>query len=194
MLKKIAAIISVTGHPLLLGSLVIVFQTYYAYSARQSMMDSVIVIGGITLPVIIWNFYKTYSGKYTGFDIPLRLQRRSFYRFLSCCFALVTIILLATGQPYRVSIAVFFCLLMVSSCFLINYRLKVSLHSATSFYLAFVLFSYNREFGDAMLGLAVLVAISGKILHLHTISEILAGTAMGMVFGSGYLLVLHFLQ
>jgi len=186
--------ISLTGHPLLLGSLVIVFQTYYSYSAHQSIMDSVIVIGGITLPVIIWNFYKTYSGKYTGFDIPVREQRKSFYRFLSCCFALVAIFLFATAQSYKVTISVFFCLLMVSGCFLTNFRLKVSLHSATSFYLAFILFSYNREVGCSMLGLAILVAFSRRILRLHRCSEILAGTAMGIVFGSGYLLVLYFIQ
>jgi len=191
MLKKIASIISLTGHPLLLGSLVILFQTFYSYSARQSMMDSVIIIGGITLPVIIWNSYKTYSGKYSGFDIPLRKQRRSFYSFLSCCFALVSIVLFVTGQPYRISISVFFCLLMVCCCCLINLKLKVSLHSATSFYLAFILFSYNHEIGYAMLGLAALVAIARRILRLHTASEILAGTVMGLIFGSGYMLVLH---
>jgi len=191
MIKKTARFVSLAGHPLVLGTLVILFQTTYAYTARHSVTGSVIVIGGITLPVIIWNVYKTYTGEYSGFDIPLRAQRRSFYTFLSCSFALVSALLFITRQPYPISISVGFCLLLVATCFVCNLRLKVSLHSAASFYLSFVLMYYNSRTGVFILAFAVLVALSRRILRLHTYSEIFIGTAIGITWGISFLIATH---
>lgn len=144
---------------------------------------SLLVIGGVTIPISINNYVKTKRGIYTNYDVSDREQRQSFYRFLLLLLSVVTAILFLTNQPasFRFGSLVFLCMVIVS--FIINYRLKVSMHTSISVYLGFALLLINLYAGVAMLLFSILIALSRLVLKRHTTAEVIAGFIMGILFG-----------
>lgn len=58
-------------------------------------------------------------------------------------------------------------------------------HSASSFVVATIIWFHNRKMGTAALALAGLIAVSRLYVGVHYPTDVLAGTASGIVIGAG---------
>lgn len=175
-LQRLAAVVSGLGHPLLTAALFV-----GAVALRQSGgWVAGAVVGGVVLPVAAWNYWQVRRGRYTNFDVSARRQRHSFYPVLLGLLALATGSAWLLGSPlaWRAGLAVVLALILL--CYLLNFRLKVSLHAALSFFLAGgvgLLAGAGWAIGAA--GLAALVAASRVVLRRHTGPEVLTGAGLG---------------
>lgn len=183
LLHKASAVVSTVGNPLITFSVFILFITLKTMEPVAAGLLSLLVIGGVTIPISINNYVKTKRGIYTNYDVSDREQRQSFYRFLLLLLSVVTAILFLTGQPasFRFGSLVFLSMVIVS--FAINYKLKVSMHTSISVYLGFALLLINLYAGVAMLLFSILIALSRLVLKRHTVAEVIAGFIMGILFG-----------
>ncbi|GAB3839773.1 hypothetical protein [Hymenobacter jeollabukensis] len=176
-LKLLATVVSGLGHPLLTAALFV-----GAVASRQSgTWVAGAVVGGVVLPVAAWNYWRVRRGQYTNFDVSAREQRHSFYPVLLTLLALATGSTWLVGTPiaWRAGLAVALGLILL--CYLLNFRLKVSLHAALSFFLAGgvgLLAGAGWGLGAALL--AGLVAASRLVLRRHTGPEVLVGASVGI--------------
>ncbi len=185
---RVAAFISIIGNPLVTLSVFILFTTSKLYSNSNAIWISSLVIGGVALPVTWNNYRKVKSGELTNFDMSDRAQRQTFYPRLIFLLAAVTIILFLTHQPINFCIGSFIFLLMIITSWLINFKLKISMHTSISVYLALVLWKLTAIGGLMMFCFAILISGSRLILKRHSLAEVLAGIILGLTFGS-----LHYL-
>lgn len=184
LLYKASLAISTIGNPLITFSVFVLFITLKTMDGMSAALLSLLVIGGVTIPISINNYVKTKNGKYTNYDVSDREQRQGFYHFLLVLIGGVTGILYLTNQPaaFRHGSLVFFVMVIIS--YVINYRLKVSMHTSISVYLGITLLLVNFNAGLAMLVFAVLIGLSRLVLKRHSVAEVVAGLAVGFVFGA----------
>lgn len=184
LLHKVSAVISTVGNPLITFSLFIMYVTSQSMDCASAALMSLLIIGGVTIPISINNYVKTKSGKYTNYDVSDREQRQGFYHILLVLIGVVTGILFLTNQPapFRYGSLVFYVMVIVS--YIINYRLKVSMHTSVSIYLGCTLLLINVKAGVAMLVFAVLIGLSRLVLKRHTVAEVVAGLVLGSLFGA----------
>lgn len=181
---KTALFISAAGNPLITFSVFILFVTFKLFDAQKASWISLLVIGGVTLPVTVHSYRKTKKGHYTNFDISDRKQRENFYPFLLGLLSVSSVLLFVTGQPAGFCYGSLVFLAMVAVSFVINYRIKVSMHTSSSFYLALSLLKLSVTGGLLMLAFAFLISYSRLMLKRHTLIEVLAGGALGVAFGA----------
>ena len=82
------------------------------------------------------------------------------------------------------------CMLgMFVAAWAINRRLKVSLHAAISFFLAFAATLLDLRLGVALFACATAVAASRLVLRRHTPIELGIGSALGTAAGLTLLLL-----
>jgi membrane-associated phospholipid phosphatase len=184
LLHKASAVISTIGNPLITFSVFVLFITIKTMDGVSAALLSLLVIGGVAIPISINNYVKTKNGKYTNYDVSDREQRQGFYHFLLLLIGGVTGILYLTNQPaaFRHGSLVFFVMVIVS--YIINYRLKVSMHTSISVYLGITLLLINFNAGLAMLVFAILIGLSRLVLKRHTVAEVVAGLIVGLLFGA----------
>lgn len=186
---KIASWISIIGNPLVTVSLFIVFVSSVLFTPKEALWLSFLVIGCVALPVGVNNYLKTKKGHYTNFDLSDRQQRHDVYPRLIFLIALITAILFGTHAPISFCIGSLIFLGMMIGSYLVNFKLKASMHTSISFFLALSLLKLNIPAGILMLLFAALISYSRLVLKRHTLSEVIAGGLLGIVFG----LLLYFL-
>lgn len=180
---KLASLVSTIGNPLITTSIFILFVTTKLFTPWQAAWISFLVIAVIAIPVAVNNYVKTRNGQYTNFDLSDRQQRQEVYPRLIFLIVLVTAVLFATGQPLGFCLGSLVFTLMMITSYLINFKLKVSMHTSISVFLAFCMFKLSITGGAAMLVFALSISISRLILKRHTPAEVLAGGLLGSVFG-----------
>lgn len=182
-LKYIARCISIIGHPLLTISLLVYFLAHKEMPLRQANIVSGIIIGGIALPIVLHNLWKTRKGQYTNFDVSNQQQRKGFFVFAIGLLAVVSLYFWWASQSLQLVYSMWTFLLMVVLFAVVNRKSKISLHAGVNFYIVAILFHYNWKWAVPVLVLAIFVALSRLVLGRHTRPEILWGSCIGFVFG-----------
>ncbi|GAA4354751.1 hypothetical protein GCM10023185_16870 [Hymenobacter saemangeumensis] len=189
-LRRLAAVLSFLGHPLLAVPAFVGLLVGPQLSHRQAAwaLGSMLLL---VLPLGLWNLRQTKRGAYSNFDVSEARQRRSFYPVLLVLLGLGTAVLFwqQEGGPFRYGVLVVWAMLLL--CYLLNFWLKVSLHAAISFFLAGAAVYLYPGWGGLALLLAVLVAASRWVLDRHTPAELLAGAALGGAAYGGLLWLLE---
>ncbi|UJP63461.1 phosphatase PAP2 family protein [Mongoliitalea daihaiensis] len=182
-MEKLARFFSILGHPLLVGPAYVGLMAFDKLSTHQALLLLGMVLGVVTIPIIIHNFYKVKKGSYTNFDVSQREQRKGFYPFLLGLFSCINLLIYYLDFPQEVSVqtGVFTGMLLLS--FAINYVLKASLHTAILFYICFSLLHLDLLWVVGLLIFAVLTAWSRVYTQKHQVSEVLVGGVLGAVFG-----------
>lgn len=181
---KLARIISIFGHPLLTLSLfaVIAFFTYEGF--QQALVHSLLILGGIFLPLGLKMYLKTKNGSYTNFDVSDKMQRQSWYIYGLSVLLIVTVILFVTEQPRTLCLSVLFALILLATSQLVNYFIKSSLHVSLNIFLAFLMMSMNLVIGLIFLACVPFIARSRLVLERHSLKEIITGALIGLIVGS----------
>ncbi|RTQ47837.1 hypothetical protein EJV47_18130 [Hymenobacter gummosus] len=180
--RRLAAVVSTLGHPLLTVGLFVGFWAFRQLAAPAAAWVTGAVAGGVLLPVAAWSYYQVRRGRYTNFDVSRREQRGTLYPLVLGLLGLATagVWLHPAAAGWRAGMAVAGGLVLL--CYGLNRRLKVSLHAALSFYLAGCLaLAAGTGWGLLAAGLAGVIAASRVVLGRHTGPEVLVGSAAGLL-------------
>jgi membrane-associated phospholipid phosphatase len=184
ILLKAATILSYLSHPLFTSLFIVVTYSLTRYSRQQSMMIMTILLLGVVLPMNLVTYLGVRKGRFDDFDVSTRSQRSPLL------IMLIIIMLIASGAIYLLGLdrVLFLNCLITSSLFLtvylINFRLKVSLHVSLNIFFCFILYQIHPISAIALASILPLVAFSRVLLKRHTVSEVAVGTAIGTLFGS----------
>ncbi|PZP48967.1 MAG: hypothetical protein DI598_08975 [Pseudopedobacter saltans] len=182
-IQYIARFFSVVGHPLLTISILVYFLSHQELSSKDANRISMIIIGGITIPILLHNLWKTRKGDYSNFDVSNQQQRKKFFPFAIALLTIVSIYFWWSGQsPVLVHSTFIFLILLILFAF-VNFKIKASMHAGINFYIVSILLHYNLGIGIGVLLLSVLVALSRLVLKRHTLVEIVIGTIIGLACG-----------
>lgn len=176
---QVAWAISALGHPLFTTGLFVLFITFHEYAPKQAFFISVLIIGGLLLPLTIRNFRKVKKGEYSNFDVSDQKQRNSLYVYMIATLTLITGILFVLEQPYAFCMGSLCTLCMVIIAFAVNFFHKTSLHTAMNLFWAFAIYELFPGVAYFFACWAALVALSRLVLQRHTLPEVLSGAFIG---------------
>lgn len=182
-IQYIARFLSIVGHPLLTISLLVYYLSHKELSPKEAGIVSAIIFGGVSLPIIVHNLWKTHSGQYTNFDVSNQHQRRRFFLFVISLLVVVTVYFWLKEMPNGLVRSTECFLSMIVLFAFINSILKASMHAGINFYITALLFHYNMRVALILLVFSIAVSLSRWILRRHTFAEILIGSCIGFVFG-----------
>jgi hypothetical protein len=180
---RIAKALTIAGHPLVLGNLYVIFMALYYLTQKEALLLSALILCGITLPICLHNYRKLRLGKYTNFDVSDRQQRKGFYPFAIFVLSITAGLIWYKEFPLNVSYQILWLCTMIGCLALLNYRIKASLHAALAFFISCNFFVFGMAAALLMGGLALGISWSRFILGRHSISELVAGGIVGLVFG-----------
>jgi hypothetical protein len=186
---SLAKWISIIGHPLLLGSIYVVFVSFYRMERPAAILVSGLVIGLVVAPIALHNWRKVKNGKYGNFDVSDQLQRKNFYTFALILFMLLLLLFYFLQLPKELIMTslVFFFLLLTMG--IVNLKLKASLHAAIAFFISLNLLALSIGFGSIMLLFAFSISWSRSVKGSHSGIELIIGGLLGTTFGGISLLV-----
>lgn len=185
----IAKLISTVGHPFLTVPLFVIFLLFSIESAQQATYLSLLIIGGIFVPIGIWTLRGVRKGTYTNLDVSDQSQRQKWFIATTFLLFVVTLIIWLTNQDRTLRLAVMCALVLLIAAQLVNTRVKASMHLAFHVFLGFLILHFNGIAGIAFLLFAPLLAWSRIHLKRHVWKEIVVGTILGAALGTTFWLV-----
>jgi membrane-associated phospholipid phosphatase len=183
MKEKIATYVSVIGHPLLTIPLFVITALFSFNDFQSALSISLLIVGGIFVPLTIKTYRGYKKGTYSNFDISNQTERQSWYSLPLILLLIVTIVLFATHQPKALKWNAFYAFILLWASQLINFSIKSSLHVSCNIFLSFLMLPINWAMGISFLVFVALVAWSRLILKRHTPKEILMGAIIGFIIG-----------
>ena len=185
----IAKLISTLGHPFLTLPVFIVFLLFSIESVRQATYLSLLIIGGIFVPIGISTLLGVRKGTYTNLDVSDQGQRQKWFIATTVLLAIVTAVIWLTGQDRMLQVAVTCALMLLVIAQVVNTRIKASMHLAFHIFLSFLILHFNGVAGVAFLLFAPLLAWSRIHLKRHVWKEIVVGSILGAFFGAAFWLI-----
>lgn len=173
---------SILGHPLSMLSVFTLLISFQLYDAIKAFILSFIVIGVVVIPVAIRNYIKVKNKEYTNFDVSDQKQRQSFYPFAIILLSIAAIVLYFIPDTTAFFIGTSCALLMVGCSAIINFKIKTSLHTSVSIFLAVTYLNLSLLTFLLLLSFSVLIAASRVVLRRHTLVEIITGACIGVAF------------
>lgn len=182
MTKSTAKLLSTLGHPFILLPLVLAFLSMEKVGFNRSWPILAAIAVSLTA-MGIFLFFQKKQGKISNWDVSTRSERsRNIYQPILLLVTLVAVFLYIFNQPFAGETLLFGLMMLV--CYAINARLKISQHTLMVFYLSVLLLPVDIRAGIPMLILAPLVGWSRVVLGRHQTTEVMAGAAVGVIFGA----------
>ncbi|MCH7408223.1 phosphatase PAP2 family protein [Belliella sp. DSM 111904] len=182
-LRKIAFLVSIIGHPLLLGTLYVILISIRELDPKIAIVISATVICLITAPITIHNWIKSKKGQYSNFDVSDKEQRKGFYPFSIMLFVICFGTFYFLELPKVVLVTTFFFTLMLFIMALVNESLKASLHMAIAMFILAKILSISWLYGGSLLAFVFLIGWSRWYLGRHSQEELLVGAIVGCLCG-----------
>ncbi|WP_162418892.1 hypothetical protein [Cyclobacterium roseum] len=187
MRYRLALYISRIAHPI---SLLVAFLGYTLFSILEPVKATWTLTGILFLgifPLIIWNAYHTRKGHYSNFDVSIRRQRYSLYRWMLFLATVITLFLWASKLPEEVLTGGMILLQLIFLGFLLNFRIKVSLHLAIAAYISVAISPLNLVLAIFLFSILPLIAWSRWQLGRHRSGELIWGAFLGLICGFQFL-------
>ena len=189
MKTTIAKLISTLGHPFLTLPVFVVFLLFHIESTRQATYLSLLIIGGIFVPIGISTLLGVRRGTYTNLDVSDQGQRQKWFIATTLLLAIVTAVIWLTDQHRVLQVAVTCALMLLVVAQVVNTRVKASMHLAFHVFLGFLILHFNVVAGIIFLLFAPLLAWSRVYLKRHVWKEIVVGVILGTFFGTAFWLI-----
>ena len=187
MIKRIARLVSIVGHPFLLVPLAIVLATRGPNVRPGPLLAAV---GATMLLLAVHVVRGMRRGELTDIDVSTREHRPRVFAVGIASSAVACIAMIATGQPAGfVRGTAIACAMLVVMAMLNRFVLKASLHSAFAMVAAGISWRAGPNLGIAFAVIAVVVAASRVVYGRHTTPEVLVGLGVGAVAAAGFSLV-----
>ena len=180
---KIAQLTSILGHPQITTSIYVIALTSFFLDENISFVFSFLIICGIIIPLTIQNYIKHIKNERSNFGISAGQQKRTFYPFLIFLVTIALIVIYVINQPKDFILGILFFLFMIISAYSIDLKIKCSLHTSFSFFIALAILKFYIAAGIMMMFFSVLIALSRLALKRYGIKEIVIGGLIGLVFG-----------
>ena len=182
MTKSVANLISTLGHPFLLLPLVLAWLTIrkVGFDAAWPTLAAIAICIVI---MVVFLYFRKKRGQISNWDVSAQKERSSnIYQPILLLTLVAAVALYLLDQPF-IGDTLFFGLLM-TVCYAINARIKVSQHTVMAFYVSFLVLPVHLWAGLGLLAFAPFVGWSRVVLGRHQKNEVLLGTIVGIVFGS----------
>lgn len=191
MQQKLAHYISAFGNPLLTIPFFSVIAMYRTQSHETALFTSLVIVGGVVVPILIKSYRGVQKGEYTNYDISNRKQRQSWYLFPTLLLTIATLVLYFTHQGRDLVLGVLFALVLFIVSQVVNLYIKTSLHVGFNVYLAFLIFPLHLNLAVGVLLFTIILGWSRIVLKKHTLQEVLCGALLGLAVGGLFLWVLY---
>lgn len=178
---KIAKLVSTLGHPLLTIPIYVAIVMFAFESIEKASLNSVLIIGGIFLPLVLWMYIKSKNGTYTNFDVSNRIQRKTLFIFVIPFMIVITVISFKTSPASNFSLSILFATILVIISQIINLFIKSSLHVSLNIYLSALVMTVDLRIGIAIFLFSGLIAWSRIALRRHTMKEVAFGSCIGLI-------------
>lgn len=182
----IAKVISTVGHPFLTVPLFAVFLVFSIESTQRAIYLSLLIVGGIFLPIGLKTLWGVRKGTYTNLDVSDQAQRQKWFVATTVLLLLVTIIVWVTRQGWTLRLALACALVLLVVAQLVNVRIKASMHLAFHAFLGFIILSFSWLAGVCVLLFALPLAWSRIHLGRHIWQEVVVGMLLGTLLGAAF--------
>jgi hypothetical protein len=189
MKQKIALTISRILHPMVLMPLFIAYVVFSLFPGEQAIITTASIIGIGILPLALWNIYRTHTGKYSNFDVSVREQRFSMFVVVFLLSLILMGYLWISGQPDILLIGCGLVMGLIFTSFVLNFWLKISLHTAILTYISIGLWPMDYGLGISLAAGVPLVAWARVVQARHSLFEVGIGFLNGIIFGICLLLL-----
>lgn len=183
MRQKIAGFISTLGHPFVTLPSFLLYVLFAYEELYKAILTSVIVIGGMFIPMAIKTYRGTKRGDYTNLDVSNQMQRQKWYRTAVLLLILVIALLYFTDQSRSMRFNTIYAFLLLVTAQIVNIYIKSSMHVAYNVFLTFLILPINDGFAMLFGVFVITIAWSRLELKRHTMKEVVSGTIIGLVFG-----------
>ncbi|MGK6350513.1 phosphatase PAP2 family protein [Parapedobacter sp. DT-150] len=183
MKTTVAKFISTIGHPFLTVPVFAVFLLFSIESPQRATVLSLLIIGGIFVPIGLKTLWGVRKGTYTNLDVSDRVQRQKWFIATTLLLLAVTIIFWLTGQDRTLRLAMACALVLLILAQVVNRRIKASMHLAFHAFLGFLILHFNETAGIIFLLFAPLLAWSRIHLKRHVWKEVVVGMVLGTILG-----------
>jgi hypothetical protein len=181
--RRLAVVVSWIGHPLVFVTISVGIVVTTQLASRAAVPLVVGLFLSVIAPTGLLLFFGVRSGRWGDADVSVREERKRFYPIAIPLSAFGTIVMWLANAPRYILRGGVVTLVLLISAAIINHWSKISLHTLFATYCTVILFRVNIFYGSAAFILAALVFWSRLLLSRHTISENIAGVALGAVGG-----------
>jgi membrane-associated phospholipid phosphatase len=181
--RKFANIVSTIGNPLILSVVVAIYSNFKQYPFAQALKLTSYILLMVVLPIFWYINRQVKQGKYADHDVSARTKRPSLYLLGLAVIGLTIGVLYVNNQPIQIIRAIWAAFGLTLSSFLINFKLKTSLHTGFSFLIATLILPSDLWAGVILLAFACLIGWSRIVLRRHSPSEVLMGAILGFLWG-----------
>lgn len=181
--RKFANIISTIGNPLILSVVVAIYSNFKQFPFKQALTLTGYILLIVVLPIFFYINKKVKQRQFADHDVSARTKRPSLYLVGLSVIGLMIGVLYFTHQPQSTIAGAWAAFGLTFSSFLINFKLKTSLHTGFAFLIALLVLPSDLLIGGVLFAFACLIAWSRIVLKRHTFPEVLMGAALGTIWG-----------
>ena len=171
-----ARFVSTLLHPFLLAPLTILVLT-------QDWRTAALIAALAVLPMLVVTAIKVRRRSWSDFDVSRASQRSGFYRIGLPIVLATGLVLARTGASPAIVRGTFTVAALLLCALLLGRFLKTSLHMLFAAYCAVLIMEAHPMATPILIVLLVALGWSRKFLKRHTLAEIVAGTALGVIGG-----------
>ena len=184
MQKKIARVVSFVGNPLLLALFCAIYANFRQFGFQKALTLTAILVLGAILPIFLYINRRVSQGNFADHDVSARTKRPSLYVFSLAVLLAMIGVLYYTRQPLAIIYGAWAGWLLAAVSFLINFKIKTSLHTGYAFLIGFLTLSFDFWTGFGLVCFAFLVGWSRLALGRHTLTEVFLGASLGCTIGT----------
>lgn len=185
-----ALFVSNFGNPFNLLFLLTLYSCFKFLPPRHAIIIILSILFLAILPTAMYIVLRVKRGSYTNYDVSNQNQRKSLYVFsLSIILLILGGLIFFKEPPFIIggTLAAFTLLLL---SFLVNLKLKCSLHTSFSVFIAISFIPLNIFWSIGLFIFSIIMGWSRLVLHRHTPQEVFAGAVLGISVGIGF----HFIM
>jgi hypothetical protein len=180
---QFARTISWIGHPLVFVSMSVAIVVATQLSASAAIPVLAALFLSVILPTAILLMAGVRSGRWQDADVSVHEERKRFYPWAIPFSALGTLTTWLIGAPFFLVRGGLVTLVLFVIAAIVNWRLKISLHTLFAAYCTAILFRIHPGWGTLALILTGLVFWSRLFLSRHTLVEGATGVGLGISGG-----------
>lgn len=192
--KKIASFVSSVGHPIILAIATTVLVNFTHFSRKRAWELTILMFLFCIVPVVGFLLYKIKKGDYKDLDVSDQHKRKTVYVLVLFVVAALCVYLFVNNYAVLIRSGALAALFMLVAGYLINFKIKVSMHTTFSFMLGAMLWYIDFKYAVFMLIFASFIGISRVILSRHKPVEVALGLALGITSGIVFHLLIYTLS
>jgi membrane-associated phospholipid phosphatase len=190
-LQKIARVVSTIGNPISLGLFFGIYLSFYVPNPGEfkylPLLFSLIVV----IPISVYLFVKVKTKEFEDADVSNQQKRNKLYRFSLIAFSLMLLVIVVNQYPLKAQFLAFTFLLHIFISYLINQKVKISMHTSFSFLFSFLFYPINFKHSVFLFVFGFINGWSRLKLNRHQPLEVIFGFILGNLMGIFYVFYLY---